>query len=61
MDGAAGALRGLQGWRRAAPEAQGYGPGPGDPLVPSEGGEKNLVKRPRGSLGGQLVSPPPWH
>lgn len=60
-DAAAEALGGLRGWGRAAPVARGYGLGPGDPLVPSEGGEKDLGKRCQGSLGGWLLSPSTWH
>lgn len=50
LDGAVGDLGVPQGWRCVALVAQDYGLGPSGPLVPSEDGEENLLKRLRGSL-----------
>lgn len=55
-DGAAATRGGLQSWGCAAPVALGCGLGRGDPLVPSEEGEKDLAKWPEAPWG--IVSGP---
>lgn len=44
LDGVAGSLGWARGWGCAILVVQDYGLGPGGLLVPSEDGEKNLLK-----------------